>query len=74
MRRAQAMNSLLPLASLALRLGAVNRATLYPDGVTAESDTDHTVMLKLAAISIAATHSDLGPDTAMVGLYALVHD
>ena len=68
------MNSLLPIADLALRLGAVNRATLYPDGVTAESDTDHTVMLQLAAVSIAATHRDLGLDTAMVGLYALVHD
>lgn len=68
------MNSLLPLADLALRLGAVNRATLYPDGVTAESDTDHTVMLQLAAISISATHRDLGLDTAMVSVFALVHD
>lgn len=68
------MNSILPLAALALRLGAVNRATLYPDGVTPESDTDHTVMLQLTAVSVAVRHRELGLDAGMVALYALVHD
>ena len=68
------MNSLLSLADLALRLGAVNRATLYPDGVTPESDTDHTVMLQLSAVSVAVHHRELGLDAGMVALYALVHD
>ena len=74
MQRMGQVNSLLPLADLALRLGAVNRATLYPDGVTPESDTDHTVMLQLSAVSVAVHHRELGLDAGMVALYALVHD
>jgi len=68
------MNSLLPLASLALRLGAVNRATLYPDGVTAESDTDHTVMLTIMACAVASAHPELGLNIGLVCQFATVHD
>lgn len=68
------MNSLIPLASLALRLGAVNRATLYPDGVTPESDTDHTVMLAIMACSVASAHPELRLDVGLVCQFALVHD
>jgi 5'-deoxynucleotidase YfbR-like HD superfamily hydrolase len=68
------VNSLLPLADLALRLGAVNRATLYPDGVTPESDTDHTVMLALMACAVASTHPELGLNIGLVCQFAVVHD
>ena len=68
------MNSLLPLADLALRLGAVNRATLYPDGVTPESDTDHTVMLALMACAVASAHPELGLNIGLVCQFAVVHD
>lgn len=37
--------NLTQIADLALRFGRVDRATLHPDGVRHESDTDHTVML-----------------------------
>jgi 5'-deoxynucleotidase YfbR-like HD superfamily hydrolase len=68
------VNSLLPLADLAMRLGAVNRATLYPDGVTAESDTDHTVMLALMACAAASAHPELRLDIGLVCQFAVVHD
>jgi len=68
------VNSILPLASLTLRLGSVNRATLYPDGVTPESDTDHTVMLALMACAVASTHPELGLNIGLVCQFAVVHD
>lgn len=61
------------LGALALAFGNVNRITCHPDGVTPESDTDHTFMLGLLACAFAARfapHLDLG----MVAQFALVHD
>lgn len=61
------------LAKLALAFGMVNRTTAHPDGVTPESDTDHTVMLGLVACSFAerfAPELDLGK----IAQFALVHD
>lgn len=60
----------LPLARMALALGRVNRATLHEDGVTQESDTDHTVMLALIAAATAPAHLDARRVVTM----ALVHD
>ncbi len=66
-----------------MKLGEVRRATLHPDGTTAETDTTHSVMLALIAWRMA-TLSNEGPlmedpnhpplDTEMVLLFALVHD
>lgn len=58
---------------LALAFGRVDRMTYHPDGVTPESDTDHTVMLGLIACAVAA---ELYPDMdfGLVAQYALVHD
>jgi putative hydrolase of HD superfamily len=61
---------LLPLVRLSLALGRVSRATRYEDGVTLESDTDHTVMLAL--IAAATAPEDLSA-TRVVAM-ALVHD
>lgn len=61
------------LGALALAFGRVNRITCHPDGVTPESDTDHTVMLGLLACAFAsrfAPHLDIGK----VAQFALVHD
>lgn len=64
---------LIDLARLALAFGRVNRATFHPDGVTPESDTDHTVMLALIAPALAASlRPDLRPD--LVCAFAVVHD
>lgn len=62
------------LADLVLRFGRVNRATLHPDGLRPESDTDHTVMLGLLAVAIARAHPELGLDVGLVAQLALVHD
>lgn len=61
---------LLPLVRLTFALGRVNRATRYEDGVTPESDTDHTVMLALVAAATAPQTMDPQRLVAM----ALVHD
>ncbi len=65
--------SLRKLGELTLKLGEVNRATRFPDGVRLESDTDHTVMLGLVACAYAAKdapHLDLGK----IAQFSLVHD
>lgn len=67
------MDDLLHLARLALAFGKVDRVTYHPDGVTRESDTDHTVMLALVAPALAAQlRPDLKPD--LVAAFAVVHD
>lgn len=60
------------LGRLSLAFGRVDRITFHDDGVTPESDTDHTVMLGLVACAFAAKHLDL--DLGLVAQYALVHD
>lgn len=64
----------LAIARLALRFGRVARATFHEDGLRAESDTDHTVMLQLLALELAMSHPEweLRIDRLMV--LALVHD
>ncbi|HWH16511.1 MAG TPA: HD domain-containing protein [Candidatus Paceibacterota bacterium] len=65
--------AMIDLGELALAFGRTNRITRHPDGVTLESDTDHTVMLGLAACAFAsrfAPHLDVG----RVAQFALVHD
>ncbi|MEK7567355.1 MAG: HD domain-containing protein [Patescibacteria group bacterium] len=61
------------LGKLVLQFARVNRITLYEDGVTPESDTDHTVMLSLIACAVASEYKkDL--DLGLVAQFALVHD
>lgn len=60
------------LAELALRFAKVDRATRLLDG-SAESDTDHTVMLGWIAPALAARCSD-SLDVGLVAQFALVHD
>lgn len=61
------------LGRLALLFGRTNRATYYEDGVTLESDTDHTTMLALIACAYA---SRFVPrlDIGKIAQYSLVHD
>lgn len=63
----------LNLGRLALQFGRVNRATKHDDGISPESDTDHTIMLSLLACAFAAKYMpelDLGK----VAQFALIHD
>lgn len=70
------MNSLdlVPIASLSLAFGRVDRATLHPDGIRHESDTDHAVMLGLLAIQIAWQYPHLNLNIDALSTLALVHD
>src|SRR5262249_25082573 len=61
------------LGRLALTFGRVDRKTCHEDGTTPESDTDHTVMLGLAACALAR-HVRADLDIGLVAQYALVHD
>jgi 5'-deoxynucleotidase YfbR-like HD superfamily hydrolase len=65
------VDALINLGRLSLAFGCVNRITYHPDGITPESDTDHTVMLGLAACALA---DGTGLDVGLVAQYALVHD
>jgi putative hydrolases of HD superfamily len=62
------------LARLAMAFGMVDRTACYhADQETRESDTDHTVMLGLVAVVIAAEFYPL-LNSGRVSLHALVHD
>jgi putative hydrolase of HD superfamily len=65
---------LLDVGKLVLAFARVNRVTRYEDGVTPESDTDHTVMVSVSACALA---KKLYPDNLDIGLvaqFATVHD
>ena len=67
-------DAVIDLGRLALAFGRIDRtACFHPDGVTRESDTDHTVMLGWVAPALA---SRLFPqlDLGLVAQFALVHD
>lgn len=67
------IDTVVSLGKLSFLFGKVERAILYPDKKTVETDTDHTVMLGLVATAYAsrmAPHLDVGK----VAEFALIHD
>jgi putative hydrolase of HD superfamily len=67
------IDTVLSLGKLSFLFGKVERAILYPDKTTVETDTDHTVMLGLVATAYAARmapHLDIG----RIAEFALIHD
>lgn len=70
---AEAVQAIIDLGKLTLAFGAVNRVTRHPDGVTPESDTDHTVMLGLVACAFAERFAP-ELDRGKIAQFALVHD
>ena len=66
-------DAMLDMAGFAMAFGAIQRATLLPDGTTREDDATHTVMLGMIACSLAARFHP-GLDVGKVAQYALVHD
>ena len=65
--------SLLELGGVALDFATIKRGTWLKDGVTNESDTDHTVMLGLMACALASETEERF-DIGKVAQFALVHD
>ena len=66
-------DAMVSLGGIALDFGRVDRITYHQDGLTAESDTDHTVMLGLVACAIADQHFP-NLNVGLIAQYALVHD
>lgn len=64
---------LIEIGKLVFAFAKVKRVTLHEDGETAESDTDHTVMLSMCACALA---EKLYPnlDLGKVAQFAIVHD
>ncbi len=69
----ETIDAIIRLGKLALMFARVNRVTCHPDGVTPESDTDHTVMLGLVACAFAERFAP-ELDRGRVAEFALVHD
>lgn len=69
----KAIQAIVDLGNLSLAFGRVNRITCHPDGVTPESDTDHTVMLGLIACAFAERFAPT-LDRGRIAEFALVHD
>lgn len=67
------VDAMISAGRLTLAFGRVDRITFHPDGLTPESDTDHTVMLGVIACAIADQYfPDL--NVGLIAQYALVHD
>lgn len=65
---------LIEVARLSLKFAKVNRVTLHEDGVRPESDTDHTVMLSIAACALADALYKDRLDVGKIAQFAIVHD
>ncbi len=65
---------LVDIGKLVLQFARVNRVTLHEDGVTPESDTDHTVMLLVCACTLASKLYSDSLDLGLVAQFAIVHD
>ena len=64
---------MIDLGKLSLLFARVNRATYHEDGVTKESDTDHTVMLGVCACAFAHSY-DTTLNVGKVAQFAFIHD
>jgi 5'-deoxynucleotidase YfbR-like HD superfamily hydrolase len=65
---------LVDIGKLVLTFARVNRATYHEDGVTPESDTDHTVMVSVCACALAEKLYPDSLDLGQVAQFAIVHD
>jgi 5'-deoxynucleotidase YfbR-like HD superfamily hydrolase len=65
---------LVDIGKLVLTFAQVNRATYHEDGVTPESDTDHTVMVSVCACALAEKLYSDSLDLGLVAQFAIVHD
>lgn len=69
----ESTQSLVDIGKMILTFARVDRVTLHEDGVTPESDTDHTVMVAICACALA---SKFYPklDLGKIAQFATVHD
>ncbi len=67
-------DGLVKIGKLVFDFARVHRVTYHDDGITPESDTDHTVMLSVIACALADTFYKDELDIGLVAQYAVVHD
>lgn len=65
---------LLEIGKLVLQFARVNRVTFHEDGVTPESDADHTIMVAVCACALAERLYKDELDIGLVAQFAIVHD
>ncbi len=65
--------SIVSLGQLLLKFARTNRATYHEDGITPESDTDHTIMLAVIACACAEKFAP-SLNRGKIAELALVHD
>ena len=65
---------LVDIGRLVLKFARVDRVTFHEDGVTPESDTDHTVMVAVCACVLAEKFYKDKLDLGLVSQFAIVHD
>lgn len=68
------VNGVIDIGRLVLAFANVNRRTYHEDGVTPESDTDHTVMVSVCACALAQKLYSDRLDLGLVAQFATVHD
>lgn len=68
-----AAQAVIELGQLALLFGRTKRVTYHEDGLTLESDTDHTTMLALVACAFAARFIPR-LNIGKIAQYSIVHD
>ncbi|MFN3188149.1 MAG: HD domain-containing protein [Candidatus Paceibacteria bacterium] len=62
------------IGRLVLQFAKVNRVTFHEDGVTPESDSDHTVMTSVCACALGHKLYPEDLDHGLVAQFAIVHD
>ena len=67
-------DGLVKIGKLVFDFARVHRVTYHDDGITPESDTDHTVMLSIIACALADTFYKDELDIGLIAQYAVVHD
>lgn len=67
------VSALLDVAALTLKFSRVPRATRHEDGIRAETDSDHTVMLTVLACAYAARYAP-HLDVGKIAQFSSVHD
>ncbi len=65
---------LIDIGKLIFRFSRVYRVTRHEDGITPESDTDHTVMLSVCACALSEKLYPDSLDRGLVAQFAIVHD
>lgn len=69
----QDVDAVIRLGELVSQFATIHRVTYLSDGITAESDTDHTVMVGVIACAVASAF-DPKLNVGLIAQFSLIHD